>query len=71
MKVQGEEFFGIDKGEIKMPIETEEILRLKEIYKPWIANGKIREDAPQCAKDAYDEVMNWYYEYANEHQDCQ
>ena len=44
-----------------MPIETEEILRLKEIYKPWTKpNGDIREDAPQYAKDAYNEVLDWY-----------
>ena len=44
-----------------MPVETKEIIDLKKIYKPWIKNGKLVSNAPQQAIDAYNQVMEWYY----------
>lgn len=44
-----------------MPIETKEIKKLREIYEPWTKpNGRLREDAPQEAIDAYTQVEEWY-----------
>lgn len=44
-----------------MPLETERIKELKNIYEPWLDNrGDLKEGAPQEVVEAYNEVMEWY-----------
>jgi hypothetical protein len=40
-------------------IYPEEIKELKKIYKPYIVNCKLREDAPQKVIDAFNAVKKW------------
>ena len=48
---------------------TEEGLRLEAIFEPYLEKGRLREDAPQRAKDAlkrYDEIFEESYRKAFE-----
>ena len=40
----------------------EEIRKLEEIYKPYRAGGKFKEDAPQEAIDAFGKQQEWIHE---------
>lgn len=43
-------------------IVPDEIKKLEAIYKPFLDGCKIKSDAPEKAKEAYEKACKWYNE---------